>query len=348
MSESSSFPIAPKGPSGSAVRRVQIDPREVWPMDSQLRDIQPGSGVVIHLEKAWGRVRRCWLKTFRRSYVRRMEACRKGDFNPCPHEVLDPRDLKFYRNQGGWYWDLKDDPFAWRDQLPFARVGLAELFLMCGTAAVAAGLSAWWASQSTGSIRVLAIVLAVTATVIGGLIAWFFRNPHRVVPPEAGLVVSPADGKIVDIEDIRHDDYIGGPAKKIGIFLSIFNVHINRAPVAGRVIGLRYRPGKCLNALRPESAQENERLTVMLEEHQAPYRGFIVRQITGAIARRIVNWLKPGDELGRGEQFGMIKLGSRTELVLPAEEGLEIRVRLGDNVIAGTTVLASYVNSSAQ
>ncbi|HQX53746.1 MAG TPA: phosphatidylserine decarboxylase, partial [Planctomycetaceae bacterium] len=104
----------------------------------------------------------------------------------------------------------------------------------------------------------------------------------------------------------------------------------------------------CLNALRPESAQENERLTVMLEEHQAPYRGFIVRQITGAIARRIVNWLKPGDELGRGEQFGMIKLGSRTELVLPAEEGLEIRVRLGDNVIAGTTVLASYVNSSAQ
>jgi len=330
------------------VRRVQIDPREVWPMDSQLRDIQPGSGVVIHLEKAWGRVRRCWLKTFRRSYVRRMEACRKGDFNPCPHEVLDPRDLKFYRNQGGWYWDLKDDPFAWRDQLPFARVGLAELFLMCGTAAVAAGLSAWWASQSTGSIRVLAIVLAVTATVIGGLIAWFFRNPHRVVPPEAGLVVSPADGKIVDIEDIRHDDYIGGPAKKIGIFLSIFNVHINRAPVAGRVIGLRYRPGKCLNALRPESAQENERLTVMLEEHQAPYRGFIVRQITGAIARRIVNWLKPGDELGRGEQFGMIKLGSRTELVLPAEEGLEIRVRLGDNVIAGTTVLASYVNSSAQ
>ncbi|HQX53907.1 MAG TPA: phosphatidylserine decarboxylase, partial [Planctomycetaceae bacterium] len=248
MSESSSFPIAPKGPSGSAVRRVQIDPREVWPMDSQLRDIQPGSGVVIHLEKAWGRVRRCWLKTFRRSYVRRMEACRKGDFNPCPHEVLDPRDLKFYRNQGGWYWDLKDDPFAWRDQLPFARVGLAELFLMCGTAAVAAGLSAWWASQSIGAIRVLAIVLAVTATVIGGLIAWFFRNPHRVVPPEAGLVVSPADGKIVDIEDIRHDDYIGGPAKKIGIFLSIFNVHINRAPVAGRVIGLRYRPGKCLNA----------------------------------------------------------------------------------------------------
>lgn len=332
----------PSTTANSAPRRTQTGPREVWPMDSQLKDIQPGSGIVIHLEKAWGNVRRCWLKTFRQGYVKRMEACRKGDFNPCPHDVLDPRDLKFYRNQGGWYWDLKDDPFGWRDQLPFARVGLAELLLMCGTSAIAAAGFAWRASHSNGVIRVLALVAVVAAAVIGILIAWFFRNPRRISPPEPGLVVSPADGKIVDIEEIAFDDYIGGPAKKIGIFLSIFNVHINRAPIAGRVVGLRYRPGKYLNALRPESARENEQLAVMMEENQAPYRGMIVRQITGAIARRIVCWLKPGDELGRGEQFGMIKLGSRTELVLPAEEGLEIRVRLGDNVIAGTTVLGSY------
>ena len=311
-------------------------------MDAQLKDIQPGSGVVIHLEKAWGGVRRCWLKTFRRGYVTRMAASRKGDFNPCPHEVLDPRDLKFYRNQGGWYWDLRDDPFAWRDRLPFARVGLAELFLMCGTAAIATTGFAWYANQSTGTLKVIAILLAVTCAVIFGLIAWFFRNPRRISPPDSGLVVSPADGKIVDIEEIVFDDYIGGPAKKIGIFLSIFNVHINRAPIAGRVVGLRYRPGKYLNALRPESAKENEQLAIMLEENQAPFRGMIVRQITGAIARRIVCWLKPGDELGRGEQFGMIKLGSRTELVLPVEEGLEIRVRPGDKVKAGTTVLASF------
>ena len=311
-------------------------------MDAQLKDIQPGSGVVIHLEKAWGRVRRCWLKTFRRGYVNRMAASRKGDFNPCPHEVLDPRDLKFYRNQGGWYWDLKDDPFAWRDRLPFARVGLAELFLMCGSATAATLGFGSWANQSTGALKVIAILLAVTCAVICGLIAWFFRNPRRISPPAPGLVVSPADGKIVDIEEIAFDDYIGGPAKKIGIFLSIFNVHINRTPIAGRVVGLRYRPGKYLNALRPESAKENEQLAIMLEENQAPFRGMVVRQITGAIARRIVCWLKPGDELARGEQFGMIKLGSRTELVLPVEEGLEIRVRLGDNVSAGTSVLASY------
>jgi len=317
-------------------------PRELWTMDAQLTDIQPGGGIVIHLEKAWGGVRRCWLKTFRRGYVARMAASRKGDFNPCPHEVLDPRDLKFYRNQGGWYWDLKDDPFAWRDRLPFARVGLAELFLMCGSTTAAALGLAWWANQSIGAVKVVAILLAATCAVICGLIAWFFRNPRRISPPGPGLVVSPADGKIVDIEEIAFDDYIGGRAKKIGIFLSIFNVHINRAPVAGRVVGLRYRPGKYLNALRPESARENEQLAIMLEENQAPFRGMIVRQITGAIARRIVCWSKPGDELERGAQIGMIKLGSRTELVLPVEECLEIRVRLGDNVKAGTSVLAAY------
>ncbi len=339
MPESSQTPSPSNRPASPADRTA---PRELWPMDSQLKDIQPGSGVVIHLEKAWGRVRRCWLKTLRRSYVARMAACRKGDFNPCPHEVLDPRDLKFYRNQGGWHWDLKDDPFAWRDRLPFARVGLAELFLMCGGSTAATLGLAWWANQSTGALRVFVVLLAVTCAVICGLIAWFFRNPRRVSPLEPGLVVSPADGKIVDIEEIAYDDYIGGPAKKIGIFLSIFNVHINRAPIAGRVVGLRYRPGKYLNALRPESARENEQLAIMLEENQSPFRGMIVRQITGAIARRIVCWVKPGDELGRGEQFGMIKLGSRTEIVLPAEEGLEIRVRLGDNVTAGTSVLAAY------
>jgi phosphatidylserine decarboxylase len=311
-------------------------------MDAKLKDIQPGGGVVIHLEQLWGAVRRCWLRTFRRSYVVKMAACRKGSFNPCPHPVLDPRDLKFHRNQGGWYWETEDDPFAWRDQLPFARVGLAELLMMCGAALIAAAAFGWWSANTEGAMRIIAILMAASAGVIGVLIAWFFRNPRRIIPAEPGLVVSPADGLIVDIEEIPHDEFVGGPAKKIGIFLSIFNVHINRAPIAGRVIGLRYRPGKYLNALRPESARENEQLAILIEEERAPYRGMVVRQITGAIARRIVCWLKPGDTLARGEQFGMIKLGSRTELVIPAEEGLEIRVRLGDKVKAGSSILARY------
>jgi phosphatidylserine decarboxylase len=314
-------------------------------MDPQLKDIQPGGGVVIHLEQAWGGFRRGLLRTFFRDYVKRMEACRKGDFNPCPHEVFDPRDLKFHRNQGGWYWDAEDDPFRWRDKIPFARVGLAELVLMAGSAFAVAAACAVWIGMSTGVMHIIAQSFCLTAVIIGGLIAWFFRDPVRVIPQDAGAVVSPADGKIVEIEDIAFDEFIGGPAKKIGIFLSIFSVHINRAPIAGRVTGLLYRPGKCLNALRPESARENEQLAVMIESDQAPYRGMIVRQITGAIARRIVCWLKPGDALGRGEQFGMIKLGSRTELVLPVDHSLQVRVNLGDKVRAGSSILAVYVSA---
>ena len=185
MSASSSNHSSSSRPAPAVTR---TSPRKLWPMDSQLKDIQPGSGVVIHLEKAWGSVRRCGLRTFRRGYVARMAACRKGDFNPCPHEVLDPRDLKFYRNQGGWYWDLHDDPFAWRDRLPFARVGLAELFLMCGSTKAATLGFAWWANHSTGALKVIAILVAVASAVSCGLIAWFFRNPRRISPPDPGLV----------------------------------------------------------------------------------------------------------------------------------------------------------------
>ncbi len=316
--------------------------RDQLPMDPQLKDIQPGSGVVIHLEQAWGRIRRCWLNVFRRGYVRRMAACRRGEFNPCPHQVLDPRDLKFHQNQGGYYWDKADDPFTWRDQLPFVRVGLAELLLMGGGFFAAAGGFGLWAASAIGTAQIVAVVLAVAAGVIGVLIGWFFRDPDRTIPTEPGVVVSPADGKIVDIEELDYDEFVGGPAVKIGIFLSIFNVHINRSPIAGRVIGLKYRPGKYLNALRPESARENEQLAVLLESSEPPYRGMVIRQITGAIARRIVCWVKPGDKLEAGEQFGMIKLGSRTELVLPREAGFEVRTQLGCKVKAGISILASY------
>jgi phosphatidylserine decarboxylase len=314
-------------------------------MDPQLRSIQPGGGVVCRLELAWGRWRRLWLRTCRPAYVRRMAVCRRGESNGCPHDVLDPRDLKFHRNQVGYHWHPGDDPFHWRDRLPFARAGLAELLVFSAlTFGPAAALAIWLslADALPGWVRALGWLAAAGLAVIGSLIVWFFRDPPRRIPAQAALVVSPADGKVVAIDDIEDDEFVGGPAVQIGIFLSIFNVHINRAPVAGRVIGLRYRRGKYLNALRPESARENEQLAVRMQETEAPYRRYIVRQITGAIARRIVCWLKPGDELARGEQFGMIKLGSRTELVLPRDEGLRIRTQVGDKVKAGLTVLAEY------
>lgn len=300
-------------------------------MDPQIRSIQPGGGVCMRLELAWGYIRRWYLKTFRRGYVARMQALRRGDHNVCPFEPLDPRDVKFYRNLGGYEWAPQDDPFAWREHLGFARVGLAELWLISGAFfAIAAGL-AWvfWP-------------VAIVPAFLGLCIVWFFRSPRRIVPQEAGLVVSPADGKVVLIEEIEYDEYIGGPALLVGIFLSVFNVHINRAPVAARVIGLTYRKGKFLNAMLPESARENERLTLRFEENTAPHRRMIVRQIAGLIARRIVCWVKPGDDLGAGEQFGMIKLGSRTELVVPRDGTLRVVAKLGEMVKAGESVIVRY------
>ena len=320
------------------------------PMDPQLTDIQPGGGVIIRLEQAWGRSRRCYLKNFRRAYVQRMAELRQGDFNPCPHEVLDPRDLKFHQNQGGWHWKPEDDPFTWRDRLPFARVGLAELFLVCSASFGGAILLTLLSLSQNwhGVVGFLAWTAVVGMAVVGVLVAWFFRNPRREVPQGDGLVISPADGKVVTITEIEHDEFIGGPAVEIGVFLSIFSVHINRMPIACRVIELRYKPGKCLNALRPESARENEQLAIHVEGNDLPHRRMIVRQITGAIARRIVCWLKPGDNLAAGEQLGLIKFGSRTDLVLPREEGLEIRTSIGEMIHAGSSVLAEYFKPSGE
>lgn len=303
----------------------------IEPMDPAIRSIQPGGGVCMSLELAWGRVRRGYLRLFRRGYLRRMEARRQGEENRCPHAVLDPRDVKFYRNQGGYRWDSADDPFAWRDRLPVARVGLAELILLGGGGlgvALVAALFSW--------------PLAVAPAILGLFVISFFRNPARRIPHAPGQVVSPADGKVVTIEEVPHDDFVGGRAVLIGIFLSVFNVHMNRSPLAARVIGLTYRRGKFLNALRPSSARENEQVAIRLEENAAPHRRLIVRQIAGAIARRIVCWSAPGDDLERGEVFGMIKLGSRTELVLPWEPNLQLRVAVGDRVRAGSSVMAEY------
>jgi phosphatidylserine decarboxylase len=329
-------------PRPSAAMQAERTPLE--PMPPELSTIQPGGGVVIRLEMAWGRLRRWYLKTFRKGYIARMQKLRQGDRNGCPHEVLDPRDLKFYRNQPGYYWAPEDDPFRYRERIPFARVGLAELLvfslLTYGVAGVLAAVI--WTAQLQGAAAYAGWTVVMGLLVVGVLITWFFRDPRREIPQGSELVVAPADGTIVAVEDIVHDEFVGGPAVLVGIFLSIFNVHINRSPVAARVIGLRYMPGKYLNALRPESARENEQLAIRLEQSTAPHRRMIVRQITGAIARRIVCWLKPGDELQAGEQFGMIKLGSRTELVIPKEPGLEIHVKIGDSVKAGATLIARY------
>ena len=163
-------------------------PLPLEPMDPQLRWIQPGGGVVCRLELAWGYWRRFWLRTFRPGYIRRMATTRKGTSNGCPHEVLDPRDVKFFRNQPGYSWDAADDPFRWRDRIPVARTGLAELIVFSlMTFGPAAGLAAWlmWAEPGT-LLQVVGWLVVATLTVIGLLIVWFFRSPPRCIPTETG------------------------------------------------------------------------------------------------------------------------------------------------------------------
>jgi phosphatidylserine decarboxylase len=176
------------------------------------------------------------------------------------------------------------------------------------------------------------------------LLVWlvsFFRDPPRIIPDEPLAIVAPADGLVVDVTPLAEYDFIGRPSIRIGIFLSIFNVHINRAPVAGRVIDMHYHPGEFLNAMRPESAERNEFMWIGFEQTEPPSRRFAVRQISGMLARRIVCELEPGSTVTRGEKFGMIKLGSRTELILPADAA-EVLVNVGDTVRAGSDIVARW------
>jgi phosphatidylserine decarboxylase len=256
---------------------------------------------------------------------------RRGSLDGCPIEVLDSRDLKYFKNQCEAHWPMADDPFRWRDSMPFARWGLCELLLM------GAPMSAATIALAFTPVWYLAIVPAVLFV----LVAWFFRDPPRRVPTGPGLIVSPADGKLVEVTPLDYHDFIGGPAVRIGIFLTIFNVHINRAPCRARVVKLHYSPGKFLNALDPESAIVNENLWIGLEEDEAPFRRMVCRQISGLIARRIVCDLRPDQLVERGEKFGMIKLGSRTELILPAE-GLIVTAHVGQWLNAGSDAIAKY------
>jgi phosphatidylserine decarboxylase len=321
--------------SGSAHRpAIEVAPRtgghgEIDNMDPLLKTIQPGGGVVMSIELAWGSMRRRLLRTFRPGYVERMRTLRQGIRGSLPFEPVDSRDLKYYRNQETYWWPDSDDAFRWRDTLPFARVGLAELVLIGGFFFVSGLVLSWvwWP-------------LGIPLLVIAALVVWFFRDPPRDIPTEHGVVVSPADGLIVQIDEI--DDPEIGPAVQFGIFLSIFDVHINRSSLEGSVVAVRYRPGKFLNALRPQSAQENENLDVLLKSRERPFQLFRIRQITGQFARRIVCWARPGDLLSKGEQYGMIKLGSRTELVIPRDGSLEIEATVGQKVSAGTSRLARY------
>ena len=171
----------------------------------------------------------------------------------------------------------------------------------------------------------------------GLFVTYFFRDPERKPPEGEHLLVAPADGRVMRVEETDECDFVGGRCWRISIFLSIFDVHINRSPARGRVGYLERRPGAYHNAIFEKAARENARCRLGLED--TPAGRLLVEQIAGIIARRIVCEAAPGDVLARGRCFGMIMFGSRTDLYLPKER-VEVRVKPGDRVRAGETVVA--------
>lgn len=213
--------------------------------------------------------------------------------------------------------------------VPLARYGRGELI------AATVGLLACSAAFATIFPPAIPLPLSALAFVFYG-----FRDPERVVPADPAAVVAPADGTVADIGDCDEARFFGGRALRIGIFLSLFDVHVNRAPVAGRVAYLDYRRGRFLNALRRACARENENHSIGLVADAVPGGRVLVRQIAGAIAQRIVCDCRIDERLERGQRIGMIKFGSRTELYLPCGSALELRVKVGDHVRGGESVLA--------
>ncbi len=192
-----------------------------------------------------------------------------------------------------------------------------------------------WGHHFAGIFAFLAFIFA-----FGALFSlYFFRDPERTPPEGDNLAVSPADGRILSIEDVVEDSFIHGPARRVSIFMNVFDVHVNRFPVGGTVCFQEYRPGRFFNASLDKASVHNEALSLGIEMEGSGNR-ILVRQIAGLIARRIVCRVKEGDPARRGERFGMIRFGSRVEVYFPPP--IRIIVNAGEKVIAGQSILAEF------
>lgn len=212
----------------------------------------------------------------------------------------------------------------------FTRHGFREMLIgSLALSIVAVGLGlAWWP---------LALVVAPLLVFLFA----FFRDPERDVPEDQHVMVSPADGKVADITQLPHHELLGGPCVRVGIFLSVFNVHINRSPCDGKVIEVRYKRGRFINALNhDEASQKNESNTLVLAEPTSGQPVAVIKQIVGLIARRIVCEKDVGDFCRRGERIGMIKFGSRTELYIPQRLQPTVVVYIGQSVRGAADVIA--------
>lgn len=204
-----------------------------------------------------------------------------------------------------------------REGFPFAAIALAAAAFL------------WLLALPTGALLML---------LVAAFVLWFFRNPERDVPQGVGLVVSPADGRVLSVTPAVAAPYTGASSTRVSIFMSVLNVHINRFPVAGAVKRAAYHPGKFFVASLDKASEHNERAGLVIVDEAG--REIVMVQIAGLVARRIISYVREGDRRARGERFGLIRFGSRVDLYLPP--GASVEVGVGSRVKGGETVLGRF------
>ena len=198
------------------------------------------------------------------------------------------------------------------------------------SAPIVLGIAALFLGWHILALQIAAFVLLA----LGTFILYFFRDPERVVPSDPSAIVSPADGRVLEVID---EQFGGRPGKRITIFLAVWNVHVNRTPLTGKISRIEYRAGKFQMAMRKTASAENEQNVIYLE---TAHGQIVFKQIAGMIARRVVLWKKVGDQVERGERIGIVRFGSRMDVWLPLEA--ELSVKPGDHVAGGASILARW------
>lgn len=215
-----------------------------------------------------------------------------------------------------------------KEGLPFIGMGVALTLPIVGFEAMA---------LADGTATPVGIALAVILLLLTIWVIAFFRDPERTGPYGPDTVIAPADGKVIMITEVDEPNFLKGKAKRVSIFMNVFNVHVNRYPVDGTVRYTKYLPGKFLNAAEAKSSLENEQSAIGMESHG---RKILFTQIAGLIARRIITYSKVGDVAAQGQRMGLIRFGSRVDVYLPLDA--EVKVQLGEHTVAGTSVIASF------
>jgi phosphatidylserine decarboxylase len=201
------------------------------------------------------------------------------------------------------------------------------------SAPIVLGIAALFLGWHVLTLQIATFVLLA----LGTFILYFFRDPERVIPSDTSTIVSPADGRVLEVIDEKFD---GRAGKRITIFLAVWNVHVNRTPLAGTIARIEYRPGKFQMAMRKTASAENEQNVIYLD---TAHGQIVFKQIAGMIARRVVLWKKSGDQVERGERIGIVRFGSRMDVWLPLEAS--ISVKPGDHVAGGSSVLARWIST---